>query len=81
MFSVSRAQNKLLKSGFLPQTQSEDYECWISISGRGTISFYKSGDTTDTFKVHGSRPDRPEVDDFNSFYTQNLAQAIRMSRI
>jgi hypothetical protein len=81
MSSVKRAHSKLLKSGFLPQSQTDYYECWINTSGRGTISFYKSGDSTDAFKVHGNQPDRPEVDEFNSYYTGNLSQAIRMSRI
>lgn len=82
--NTERAKNKLLKSGFLPQNQSEDYEVWIDVKLGGTaISFFKSTDDSDVdvFKVHGSLPDRAEFDEFNSFYTENLTQAIRMSRI
>ena len=32
-------------------------------------------------KVHGRKPDRIEVDEFNSDYTRNATEAIRMSRI
>lgn len=81
MADLKRAHNKLLKSGFLPQEQNYRYECWISISGPGTISFYKDDDEVGTFKVHSSRPDRPEFDEFNSYYTENLSRAISMSRM
>jgi len=81
MASIKHAQNKLLKSGFLPQVQTEDFESWISVNHRCVISFYKDGKCTDTFKVSGSTPDRPEYDDFNSYYTTNLAEAIRVGNI
>ena len=82
MADLKRAHNKLLRSGFLPQEQNYRYECWISTSGPGTISFYKDDDDeVGTFKVHSSRPDRPECDEFNSYYTENLSRAISMSRM
>ena len=80
MADLKRTQNKLLKSGFLPQEQNYRYECWISARGPGTISFYKDEDKVSAFKVHSSRPDRPEFDEFNSYYTDNLSRAIIMSR-
>lgn len=81
MASLKHAHSKLLKSGFLPQHQDEFCESWISTHGAGTISFLKSGARVDSFKVHGSRPDRPEFDEFNSYHTQNLSHAIRMCRV
>lgn len=81
MACIKRTHNKLLKSGFLPQEQNYRYECWISTRGPGTISFYKEGEQAGTFKVHSSRPDRPEFDEFNSYYTESLARAISMSRV
>lgn len=80
MADLKRAHSKLLKSGFLPQEQNYRYECWISTTGPGTISFYKDEDKVSAFKVHSSRPDRPEFDEFNSYYTDNLSRAIIMSR-
>lgn len=82
MSSVKRAHSKLLKCGFVPSVQNDDFEQWIDVRTKGTeISFYKNGDTTDTFKVHGRREDRPEFDEFNSYYTTNLSEAIRISRV
>jgi hypothetical protein len=81
MALVSRAHGKLLAAGFLPSQQTEDYERWIDASRRGDdISFYKSGKSTDVFRVHGREQDKPEFDEFNSYYTQNLSEAIRVSR-
>lgn len=81
MSSVKRAHGKLLRSGFVPSIQSEDYECWMDARSRGCeISFYKNGDNTDTFKVQGRSEDRAEFDEFNSYYTVNLSEAIRISR-
>jgi hypothetical protein len=82
--NISRAHNKLLKSGYLPQKQNEDYEIWIDVKHKGAaISFYKNpGDSSiDVFKSHGTLPDRPEFDDWNSYYTPTLTEAIRVSRV
>lgn len=82
--NISSAQNKLLKSGYLPQKQNEDYEIWIDVKQKGTaISFYKNpGETSiDVFKTHGTLPDRPEFDDWHCHYTPILAEAIRVSRV
>lgn len=83
MASLKRAHSKLLRSGFLPQEQNYRYECWISTQGPGTISFYKDGEDNEigTFKVHSAKPDQPEVDLFNSYYTSNLSRAIEMSKV
>ena len=84
MASLKRTQNKLLKSGFLPQEQNYRYECWISTQGPGMISFYKDGEEGNgvgAFKVHAASPDQPEVDLFNSYYTSNLSRAIEISKV
>lgn len=83
MASLKRTHSKLLRNGFLPQEQNYRYECWISTQGPGMISFYKDGedDGIGAFKVHSSMPDRPEFDEFNSFYTNNLSRAIEMSKV
>lgn len=66
----------------MPTSQSDDFECWIDVRSRGgEISFFKSGDQTDVFKVRGRSEDRPEFDEFNSYYTANLSEAIRVSRV
>ncbi len=82
MIMLKRLQNKLLKNGYLPETQTEKYECWIDIKNNGTpISFsIRDDEVFSALKVHGRRPDRIEVDEFNSNYTRNVAEAIRMSR-
>ena len=76
-------QNKLLKNGYLPETQAETYEEWIDIKENGTmISFSKRGDQVNSaLKVHGRHLDRPEYDDYRSDYTRNALEAIRMSRL
>jgi len=76
-------QNKLLKNGYLPQAQAETYEEWIDVKENGTmISFsIRENKLTSALKVHGRKPDRPEVDEFNSDYTRNALEAIRMSRL
>ena len=76
-------QNKLLRNGYLPQTETDTYEEWIDIKCNGTmISFSKRGDRVNSaLRVHGRKPDRPEFDDFKSDYTRNALEAIRMSRL
>jgi hypothetical protein len=76
-------QNKLLKNGYLPQVQAETYEEWIDVKENGTmISFSIREDKVNSaLKVHGRKPDRIEVDEFNSDYTRNALEAIRMSRL
>jgi hypothetical protein len=81
MPALKNARSKLLKSGFLPQVQEDSYESWINTGGPGTISFFKRGDIIETFKVHGREPDRPEFDEFSSYYTTNLSVAIRISKL
>ncbi|MBK26116.1 MAG: hypothetical protein CME70_19115 [Halobacteriovorax sp.] len=76
-------QNKLLKNGYLPEEQCASYEQWIDVRENGTtISFsIKDDEVTSALKVHGRRPDRPECDEFNSDFTRNISEAIRMSRL
>ena len=81
MASVKHAHSKLLKSGFLPYIQNEDFESWISTQHHCTISFYKNGNNTDSFRVTGVEVDRPEYDLFSSYYTANLSEAIRVGKI
>ena len=81
MASYKRTESKLLRSGFVLQEQNYRYECWTSAAHRGTISFYKEGDKISVFKVHSSMPDRPEFDEFNSFYTNSLSRAIEVSKV
>ena len=84
---LRNAQNKLLKHGFLPEIQNDTYEQWIDVRENGTpISFSVAAgstgvETKGSFKIHGRRPDRPEVDEFNSNYSQSLIEAIRFSRV
>ena len=86
--NLKRAQSKLMKSGYLPEIQIENFEKWIDVQLNGTaISFdvVKNGVTAPeicgAYKIHGFRPDNPLVDEFNSSYTANLSEAIRWSRI
>jgi hypothetical protein len=81
MASYKRTESKLLRSGFVPQEQNHRYECWISTRGPGTISFYKEENEISGFKVHSSVPDRPECDEFNSYYTNSLSRAIEMCKV
>jgi hypothetical protein len=82
--SVKRAQGQLLKSGYLPDVQTETYERWFHSSfAAASISFYKSesGHTADSFKVEPIVPDRPEFDEFNSYSTRSISAAVRMGKI
>jgi len=81
MANYKRTVSKLLRSGFVLQEQRCCYECWTSTAHRGTVSFHREGDEASVFKVHSSMPDRPEFDEFNSFYTNNLSRAIEMSKV
>ena len=84
---LKHAHNKLLKNGYLPETQNDKFEQWIDVRENGTpISFslgvgLAGAVTKGSFKVHGRRPDYPEADQFNSDYTTNLSEAIRISRV
>lgn len=84
MPSVKRARGQLLKSGYLPDVQTDTHERWFH-SGftAASISFYKSesGSTADTFKVESTIPDHPEFDEFNSYYTRSITSAIRVGKI
>jgi hypothetical protein len=83
MKNLKRAQSKLLKSGYLPESQDDRWEKWIDVSQNGTpISFFTQGQLVDgAFKIHGRRPDIPEADEFNSDFTRNLSEAIQLSRV
>lgn len=86
MPSVKRAQGQLLKSGYLPEVQSQDFERWLhSGFSAASISFYKrEGDgsqVTDTFKVESPATDRPEFDEINSYYTHSITSAIRVAKV
>jgi hypothetical protein len=87
--NLKRTRNKLLKNGYLPNCQVSEnlirtrtVETWIDTYHRGTpISFYiADGNIDGAFKVHGARPDRPEVDEFNSDFTRSISEAIGLSR-
>ena len=83
MPSVKRAHTKLLKSGYISVSQSEEFERWVDVSSAKSlsISFYKShdGERVSSFKVEAE--DKPEFDLFESHYTVNLSRAIAISRV
>tara|TARA_Y100000034_G_scaffold132502_1_gene195670 strand:+ start:952 stop:1200 length:249 start_codon:yes stop_codon:yes gene_type:complete len=81
--NLKRTQNKLIRNGYLADVQTKTYEKWIDVKGTGTpISFYKRDNKiAGAFKIHGRRPDQPEVDEFNSDFTRNVSEAIRLSRV
>ena len=76
-----------MKNGYLPEVQAVKFEQWIDVRENGTPISFSLGvgltgiETKGAFKVHGRRADRPEVDEFNSDYTQNLSEAIQLSRV
>ena len=75
-------QNKLLRNGYLPQTETDTYEEWIDVKCNGTmISFSKRGDRVNSaLRVHGRKPDRPEFDEISSEWTKSISEAISLSR-
>ena len=81
--NLKRTQNKLLKNGYLPKTQTEAYEEWIDVKQNGTdISFdIRDNKVYGALKVHGRREDRPQFDEFYSDFTRNVSEAIRFSRV
>lgn len=83
MADINRTHSKLLAAGFLPIEQTDRFEKWIDVrQGESySISFYKTPlNNVESFKVEMG-VDRPEFDECSSFYTRNLSQAIRLSRI
>ncbi len=83
---IKRAQGQLLKSGYLPEIQSQDFERWLhSGFSAASISFYKregaGGQVTDAFKVESPTTDRPEFDEINSYYTHSITSAIRVAKV
>ena len=89
MANLKRTRNKLLRNGYLPNCQVNEVllrtrtvETWIDTVQDGTpISFYiTNGNIDGAFKIHGRRPDRIEVDEFNSDYTRSISEAIGLSR-
>ena len=82
---IKRVKNKLLKSGYLPELEHLEYEKWIDVRQNGTpISFYKTseegGDIKGSLHIHGRRSDVPEADLWYSTWSENLSEAIRLSR-
>ena len=71
--SLKIANTKLLKNGFLPHQQTDSYEVWIDAMHAGrTISFSVGPQgISSSYKVHGHKEDRPELDQYYSSYTQN----------
>lgn len=83
MATIKRAHTKLLAEGFLPVEQNDRFEKWIDVRKGESfpISFYKTpSNKIESFRVEMG-VDRPEVDEYSSLCTQNLSQAIRISRI
>ena len=89
MANLKRTRNKLLRSGYLPNCQVSEnlirtrtVETWIDTSNEGTpISFYiKDGGIDGEFKVHGTGPDRPEIEEYSSEWTKSISEAISLSR-
>ena len=82
---LNRTRNKLMKNGYLPKVQEDRYELWIDVKEAGTpISFFikKNGtDVNGALKVHGKEPDDVMTDTFYSSYSENVTQAINLSRI
>jgi len=81
--NLTRTRNKLLKNGFCCSTQGLGYDTWIDVIGNGTpISFSHDGKLLKgSLKVHGRKPDNPQFDEFYSSYSQNVKQAIMLSRV
>jgi len=86
---LSRARNKLKKNGFeqlkpvaSATSNIRSKEIWTDIKDAGTpISFFFQDDEIDgAFKVHGREPDQPQIDYWDSIFTRNLSEAIRLSR-
>ena len=80
--NLTRTRNKLLKNGYIAIVQDERYEEWTDLIKGGTnISYYFDGKDIDgTLKVHGRIPDRPQFDEFNSFHSRSVKEAIIFSR-
>ena len=76
-----------MKNGYLPEVQVVKFEQWIDVRENGSPISFSLGvgltgvETKGAFKIHGCRPDYPEADEFNSDYSQNLSEAIRISRV
>jgi len=83
MKNLKRTQNKLLRSGFMPQSQSENYEYWIDVTQHGTgISFRVEGaHVMGRLKIHGRKPDEPEHDIWYSTWAANVKEAIELARV
>jgi hypothetical protein len=81
--NVKRTRNKLLKNGFIAKHQTDRHDMWMDIQGGGTdISFYHDGEQlSGAIKVHGRRPDQPQIDEFNSSFIRNVKNAIMLSRV
>ena len=89
MANLKRTRNKLMRNGYMPNCQvnekvlrTKTVETWIDTMQDGTpISFYiTAGDIDGAFKIHGRRPDQPEIEEFNSEFTQSISEAIGLSR-
>ena len=87
---LERARRKLRKNGYELQdpvpsstTDIRGEEVWEDASDHGTpISFFSQGQRiAGSFKIHGRRPDMPELNCWFSVFTRNLSEAIRLSRI
>jgi hypothetical protein len=81
--NLKRTQNKLLRSGFMPESQGSEYEYWIDVTNHGTaISFRVKGlHVVGRLKVHGRRPDEPEHDIWYSTWASNVKEAIELARV
>ena len=81
--NLTRTRNKLLKNGFCLSRQGLGYDEWIDVIENGApISFSHDGKLIrGSLKIHGRMPDKPQFDEFYSSYSQNVKQAIMLSRV
>ena len=73
---VRNVIKKAIKFGMVPEVRQHVIEITNPRNGRRVSGRYIGERTSGQWRVHGIQPDRPEYDEFHSYYVQTLKSAL-----
>lgn len=75
---VKNAISRAIKHGMIPEQTVRGIIIFNPVTGLKVSAHVRDGETSGQWRVHSKTPDRPEFDEFNSAYVDNLKLALRM---
>lgn len=75
---VRNAIKKAIKFGMVPDVRQHVIEITNPRNGQKVSGRLVGDRTSGQWRVHGTEPDRPEFDEFHSYYVQSLQMALKM---